>query len=159
MKKRIFVIGLILAIIACGFIPVIKSDSFKISANYYNVYREVISAGNWLHWQPDLRKASSLNEIEIDSGKSGFRIVAPSLLLELQNTGLGSFSVTESREGKTDNLTLIVTPVEKSNNTLCSVFSKTNMFAYLTGLLSNKHRLRPLAGLKDYMEDTRVYYG
>jgi effector-binding domain-containing protein len=80
-------------------------------------------------------------------------------VFELQNMGLGSFGVTENRNGKLNIFSCILIPESTSNKTLATVLSKTNLFGYLKGLLLKDDKPSPVAGLKNYLEDTRLYYG
>lgn len=160
MKIWIIVIVVLLAAFIGSFVPVTKSDSFKINASYENVYRQFVSPKSWLNWQPDLKLAPKSGKVKIDSNKSGFQITAPSLEFSLQNIGLGNFEITETRNGKLSNFSCILTPENTSNKTLATVISKTNLFGYLSGFISNSHdRRSPIPELKTYMEDTRLFYG
>jgi len=160
MKIWIIVIVVLVAALVCGFIPVTRSDSFKINAPFGNVYRQFTSPKNWLNWQPDLKLAPKSGKVKIDSNKSGFQIATPSLEFSLQNIGLGNFEITETRNGKVSNVSCILTPESTSNKTLATVISKINLFGYLSGSISNGHDKQSLIPeLKAYMEDTRLYYG
>jgi len=159
MKKTIVVILISLAALASGFIPVTKSDTFKINAPYDNVYQQFTSPKNWVNWQPDLKKISKSNTIKIDSSKTGFQITAPSIAVNLQNLGLGNFVVTQTQNNKLYNYSCILTPESTSNKTLATIISEIHLFGYISSFIIKDDKQPPIAGLKSYLEDTRLYYG
>lgn len=158
MKRCIIVLLLLLAAFAGGFIPVTKSENFKIGVSYYNVYRQFISPENWLKWQPELTTQNA-SKIKIDSNKSGFVITTPSLMFGLQNTGLGYFIVSRTRDHTTYNYNVLLTPENTTNKTLGLITRKTNVFGWIKSFITNDVDQSSIAGLKKYMEDTRLYYG
>lgn len=149
----------LLAVFAGGFIPVTKSESFKINAAYYNVYRQFISPKNWLNWQHELKETANTNQIKIDSNKTGFLVTAPSLSLSLQNAGLGNFFITKTQNSKTSSFNCILSPENTTNKTAATVIFKTNIFGILLAAIANNGSQSPLAELKTYIENTRLYYG
>lgn len=149
----------LMAALVCGFIPVTRSDSFKINAPFDNVYQQFALSKNWLNWQPELKAISKSNQIKTDSNKSGFQITAPLITVNVQNKGVGNFTVTQTQNSRICNYTCVLTPESTSNNTLATVISKTSLFIYLKDLFSMDDKQPALAGLKNYMEDTRLYYG
>lgn len=159
MKKWIIVIVVLLVAFISGFIPVTKSDSFTINAPYGNVYREFTSPKNWLKWQLYLKNLSKSNTIKIDSNKSGFQITAPLVAFNLQNLGLGNFTVSQTQYDKVYSFSFILTPENTGNKTIISLTAQTNLFYYLSGGEGISDRHMPMAGLKPYMESTRQYYG
>jgi len=159
MKTRTIVIVVLLAAFISGFIPLTKSDSFKINAPYDNVYRQFISPKAWLNWQTDLKRVSNPHNIKIDSSKSGFRIIAPAIAFDLQNLGLGNFVVTQTQNNELYNYSYILTPEGTSNKTLATIVSKIHLFGYISSFIIKDDKQSPIAGLKSYLEDTRLYYG
>lgn len=148
----------IVAVFVCGFIPVTKSDSFKINAPFDNVYRELISPKNWLSWQQELKQVNQ-NQVKIDSDRAGFRITGPTITVDVQQMGLGNFAITQTQGDKAHSFNYALIPDSKTNKSLVTVNDKTNLFGCLAGLIIKSHDSPPLAGLKTFMEDTRQYYG
>jgi len=159
MKKRIIVALLLLVIFAGGFIPVTKSESFKIDASFYNVYHQLISPESWLKWQRDLTVTTNATEIKIDSNKAGFMITTPSLMLSVQNMGMGNFIVSKTQNRKTYNFNCVLTPENKTNKTIALITRKTNIFGWIGTLVTKDGNQSPVSGLKTYMEDPGLYYG
>jgi len=157
--KRWIIVLLLLAAFASGFIPVTKSERFKIDASFYNVYRQFASPKSWLKWQRDITGTTNANEVKIDSNKAGFLITTPSLMFGLQNIGLGNFIVSKTQNHGTYNFNCTLTPENTTNKTLALVIRKTNVFGWIAGFVTKTHSQSPIAGLKTYMEDAGQYYG
>ncbi|MDO3645056.1 hypothetical protein [Mucilaginibacter sp. L3T2-6] len=158
MKKRIAVIVILLAAFASGFIPVTKSDSFRINAPFDNVYRQFTSPGSWAKWQRNLKRINQ-TEIKIDSGRTGFNITTPVVVFNVIEMGLGNFAITEIRPDGVYNFNCALIPDNKTNKSVVTASTRTSLFRYLAGIVTKKDETPPLAGLKSYVEDTRQYYG
>ena len=158
LKRQFIAPLLILAILLSGFIPVTHTQSVSINAPFFNIYQQINTPANWLKWQPQL-KAFSRN-LKIDSSKSGFAIKSNSFEVNLQRIGIGEFIVTETTPQKTNTFSYTILPETSTERTVCVIKTKTNVYGYLWSGLKDRQSVRsPLSDLKNYLEDTRQYYG
>jgi effector-binding domain-containing protein len=160
MKRWVIIPVLLFIILITSFIPITRSVNLEINAPYFNVYRYIAAAENWIKWQPDLKICASRRELKIDSTKTGFRITAPEITFSIENAGLNNFAVIKKEKGKEYSYNYLLVPQPKTNKTSIIAVHKTNIIGYIWSVVrGNDLEASPITNLKNYMEDTRLYYG
>jgi effector-binding domain-containing protein len=160
MKRWVIIPVLLFIILITSFIPITRSVNLEINAPYFNVYRYIAAAENWIKWQPDLKIGASHRELKIDSTKTGFRITAPEITFSIENAGLNNFAVIKKEKGKEYSCNYLLVPQPKTNKTVIIAVHKTNVIGYIwSAVMGNDLEASPITNLKNYMEDTRLYYG
>jgi hypothetical protein len=158
-KTQLIAPLLIFAIFLGGFIPVTQTKSTQIDAPFFNIYQQINSPANWLKWQPCL-KITDRNNIKIDSSKLGFQIKSTSFEVDLERIGIAEFLVAETRAGKKYYINYILLPETNTNRTTCVAKIKTNVFYCLWAIIKSGNNARSsLFELKNYLENSRLYYG
>ena len=158
--KRWMIIPLLLIVLILGFIRITQTEKLEINASYYNVYQYISNARNWIKWEPDLKNAANRQKLKIDTGKTGFRITAPSIGVNLENVDLNDFAVVKTGNGKVYNCNYILMPQIKTNKTIVITIHKISLIEYIYSYFNhNESKGGAIMALKNYMEDPMLYYG
>lgn len=160
MKRWVIIPVLLFITLIICFIPITKSVNLEINAPYFNVYRYLAAAGNWIKWQPDLKVNASKEKLKIDSTQTGFRITSPEIAISVENAGLNNFAIIKKEKDKEYHCNYLLVPQPKANKTVIIAIHKTNVIGYVwSALMHDDFNTSPIISLKNYMEDTQLYYG
>jgi len=159
-KKTLIILFLIVAVILC-LIPIKRQKTIPIQAQYFLVFQQLIKPENWKNWQPNLVQFSKINpaQIKITKVDKGFIISAPQIILNVDNTEGFGFTITKKIGGKNSMEHLIALPNNLNRTTSILQVQKQNIFQLIYHFFDQKNGKSDAFGLKNYMEDARLYYG
>ncbi|MGF7041066.1 GyrI-like domain-containing protein [Mucilaginibacter lappiensis] len=156
MKKAIIALVILIVI---GFIPFQQHSSVSIRSNYFDVCQQLIHAGNWKRWEPQINNYAD-HQISTQSFNSGFLIRTPSQIFNIKNVGANTFNVVNTLNHIEHHSFYTVVPEIKNSYATIVIDAKTNVFKWLIS------RFEPSAepaylmlSLKAFMENPRLYYG
>ncbi|MDB5132083.1 MAG: hypothetical protein JWR02_1832 [Mucilaginibacter sp.] len=161
MKKFIVLIPVIVLLSIAFFIPVSQQQTVVIKASFFNVYKELASAGNWERWRPDIRKPHQTDSTKIleKQNANEFTLNFSTTSLQVIVNGY-SFNVREYATDDELNYNYTVIPEKLPNYTSVVVTEKVSLIRYLINLVSGKSLVEThIADLKNFMEDADLYYG
>jgi effector-binding domain-containing protein len=161
MKKKVILLSILIAVCAICFIPFTHQKTILIKASFFNVYLQMAKADNWKKWQPDISAALKKNptQVKISKHSSGFGISTPNVTLNIKNVDGVVFNTEKTIDGKSIKYSYILLPGSAEGNTIAKTGQKTNLIKLLIGVFDDTDKNHDMDGLKNFMEDSRSYYG
>jgi effector-binding domain-containing protein len=156
MKKGIIVL---VVLILVGFIPFQQRRTVSIKSNYFDVCQQLIAAGNWKRWVPEI-SSKAVTQIQTDTFNSGFLITTPNQAFKVKSISGNTYNVVRTLNHIDYHYTYTVVPAIKGNNTAVVIDAKTNVFKWLVSQIEQSAEPDALVlNLKSFMEDAKRYYG
>lgn len=156
MKKWLIPVGILFVLIIAAAIPVTQTTQLTINSSYFNVYRNLVKAQNWLKWYNNLKNNSS--NIEGDSANN-FKIKGRSSSVNFKTLGLGAFKVNISASSNARSYICVVTTNENVNATNVMISRHFKLFSYLLTIAKGDDKNTFIYQLKKYLENPLAYYG
>lgn len=149
---------LFIIIAAISLIPFNKQVPIKVNASYFNCYQQLFTPGNWKKWHPDIKKDSSVYKENLSS--KGFKIIIPEECFLVTKQDSYNLLVSRVNNNKEFNYSYTVIPTSQGLATIIVVTFKMNVLTYLTTFFKDDDlKNSGINSFKNYMENTRLYYG
>lgn len=161
MKRKFFLLFVVLALAAICIIPVSRQKTVLIKASFLNVFTQLQTVKNWKKWRSDLRKAAEKDSDKIvaKSAPDHFTINYKELALIVRSRG-SSFNVDEKNKNDSFKYNLIVLPDKVPTNAIVVAESNLPLIKYLFNLFDNTLPEKThIIDLKNYLETDSLHYG
>ena len=160
MKKILAAILVLVMVMSLFLIPVTSQYNVIIKAPFLKTYSSLLSAENWVRWQPQLKSLLLRDSVSIKTSLSsnGFKINAPDFTLKLNQAG-NEFYAAEQTGKNNFAATYAISPYKTIDNTVLSVSSKVSLIKYIFNRAGQKLLTGRAAAFKRYMETDSLYYG
>jgi effector-binding domain-containing protein len=156
MKRLLIPICLIIVLALIALIQITEAYKLNINSSYYNVYQNLAMAKGWVKWYPGFKdKGYSIARNSLD----GFNITSSSSAVVLQKKGLGAFDIKVAQGNDVSSYNCYVTVSDTMGITKLHVSHQINAYKYLWRKISDIKQNAFFYSLKNYLEDTKQYYG
>ncbi|WP_184545425.1 GyrI-like domain-containing protein [Mucilaginibacter sp. FT3.2] len=156
MKKAIIAV---IVLIVIGFIPFQQKSIVNIKAGYFDVCQQLLLAGNWIKWQPDINNTPP-QQVKTDNIHSGFLITIPNQVFKMVSGSANTFDINTTITGVNYHYLYTVVPRDIYNNGAVIITANTNLFKWLiTKFKPNEKPDGLIQNLKAFMENAKLYYG
>jgi effector-binding domain-containing protein len=161
MKKNVIIILLVLVVFVIFFLPFKQQQTINIHTNYFIAFQQLQKPENWKNWQPDLYKAwkKDSSQVKIVKKSKGFSIEAPEITFNVNTAEGFAFKVDKKNGGKNSTYTYVAIPNNRNGSALILVITRSNLFQSACNFFSKNLNKSDIFYLKNYLEDTRLFYG
>jgi effector-binding domain-containing protein len=156
MRRLLIPVCIIIVLALIALIPVTQAYKLNINSSYFNVYQNLATAKGWAKWYPNFKDKG--DSIARDS-TNGFNIKSSSSTVFLQKKGLGAFNVKVTQGNDVSSYDCFITVSDTMGITKLNVSRQANLYIYLWWIIANTKKETFVYSLKNYLEDTRQYYG
>ena len=161
MNKQVILSIVILIIIAFFFIPVSQQKTVSIKASFLTIYPQLLVAGNWEKWRPDLKNTllTDAGKVSLKTDSNTFTISCPGLQFDVKAGG-DLFTIHENNKDKSISYSYTIVPDKSPGKTFIVVNKSTNIVGYLAGKFAppsfaDTH----IDDFKKFIETDSLYYG
>jgi effector-binding domain-containing protein len=156
MRRLLTALCVIVVLLLVAFIPITQAYKLSINSSYFNVYQNLSTAKGWVKWYPGFKdKSYKITRDSLD----GFNITSSSSAVALRKKGLGAFDIKVARGYDVSSYYCYVTVSDTMGITKLDVARQVNVYKYLWLKITDTNQKSFIYSLKNYLEDTRQYYG
>jgi effector-binding domain-containing protein len=156
MKRLLIPVCLIIVLALIALIQITEAYKLNINSSYYNVYQNLATAKGWVKWYPGFKdKGYRITRDSLD----GFNITSSSSSVVLQKKGLGAFDINVTQGYDVSLYNCYVTVSDTMGISKLDVSRQVNVYKYLWLKITDTNQKSFIYSLKNYLEDTRQYYG
>ena len=162
MKRLVLLSLLLIVLIVAVIIPFNKQVTIKIKASYFNCYQQLFTAENWKKWQPEIKKAYSMDSSSYkeEPVAKGFKIVIPGGYFLVKQQDSYNLLIKQIDNTKELNYCFTVIPDSRGLTTTVAVTFSVTGLNYLIDFFNNDYLQNTgINSFKNYMEDVSLYYG
>ncbi|MGI4803122.1 MAG: hypothetical protein ACRYFL_00010 [Janthinobacterium lividum] len=159
MKKILVFITLILAFVLVCFLPFKQQKAVNIKVQYFITLQQLLQPENWKKWQPQVKQAWEKDsaQVKISKRNTVFTIQIPGSAITFTAHGF-DFYVDKNSIWKNSSYRMIAIPVLKDGTAMVHIEQKKTLLNRLFEFFGQKPS-NDIEQLKQYLENTRLYYG
>ncbi len=164
MKKILIILLLISAVIIIYFIPITKNEDVIIKNNFDNVLSSLNNPANWVKWHSTIKNLQPANKEQLsfssDASAHHYTFTNKKDSIIVETTNALFYDVREYDKGNFFSYAFEIIPSLNATNFITvRITERTPLLFYLFPFLHTDHGEKAAMDLKNYLEDTREFYG
>ncbi len=162
MKKRVASILIAVIIISIVFaLPVTQKTTINIAASFDNTFPQIIKISNWKNWYPAIKESFQNSpegyHLTKDSSDKTFTIEIPGRKYIIRAITPMSYQVREENSHWVDIYAFTFLTTDTAGRLKIDIVKRNPLIFTLLG--RNKSGENAMNGLKNYLEDPKLFYG